>query len=232
MGRLIRQAGPCTLGTRRQRSHFDALVRAIVYQQLAGKAAAAIHGRSWPCSTGRDSRRRRSWRCRSRRCDRPGCREPRSRRSAISPRSRWTGPCRCGVLAPSDDEIVERLSSVRGIGRWTAEMFLLFQLGRPDVWPVDTVCATATDRQPLAVAPTAKGLMPLGVVYRPYPECRRLVLLACTSLAATCSRPEVERTGVRRRSRAASRSPRRAGHPGRRRRRARPRTPSRPRRCR
>ena len=43
--RLVRAAGPCTLGSRRQRDHFGALVRAIVFQQLAGKAANAIHGR-------------------------------------------------------------------------------------------------------------------------------------------------------------------------------------------
>src|SRR2546421_12620476 len=53
MRRLIRAAGPCTLGTRRMRDHFGALVRSIVFQQLAGKAAMAIHGRVMALFDGR-----------------------------------------------------------------------------------------------------------------------------------------------------------------------------------
>jgi 3-methyladenine DNA glycosylase/8-oxoguanine DNA glycosylase len=69
-----------------------------------------------------------------------------------------------------DDDIVERLSKVRGIGRWTAEMFLLFQLERPDVWPVDDLgvrkgFAIAWD---LAAMPAPKALAELGDPYRPY----------------------------------------------------------------
>ncbi|MDQ6692639.1 MAG: DNA-3-methyladenine glycosylase 2 family protein, partial [Candidatus Dormibacteraeota bacterium] len=69
-----------------------------------------------------------------------------------------------------DDEIVERLSSVRGIGRWTAEMFLIFQLGRPDVWPVDDLAV----RRGYAVIhalpgwPRPRELQLLGEIYRPY----------------------------------------------------------------
>jgi DNA-3-methyladenine glycosylase II len=167
---LIRQAGPCTLGTRRQRSHFDALVRAIVYQQLAGKAAAAIHGRFLALFDG-------------------GRLSPEAVLALSEPQMRSAGlsgakvasirdlaaksldgtvPKR-GFSRLSDDEIVERLSSVRGIGRWTAEMFLMFQLARPDVWPVDDL--GVRNGYGLAYempAPTPKELMPLGDVYRPY----------------------------------------------------------------
>src|SRR5207249_10815791 len=70
----------------------------------------------------------------------------------------------------ADDEIVARLSSVRGIGRWTAEMFLIFQLGRLDVWPVDDYgvrkgYALAYD---MAELPTPKELELLGNRFRPY----------------------------------------------------------------
>ena len=75
-----------------------------------------------------------------------------------------------GISRYDDDEIVERLSSVRGIGRWTAEMFLMFQLGRLDVWPVDDFgvrkgYATAWG---LAEMPTPKELTAYGETFRPY----------------------------------------------------------------
>jgi DNA-3-methyladenine glycosylase II len=70
----------------------------------------------------------------------------------------------------SDDEIVARLTTVRGIGRWTAEMYLLFELRRLDVWPVDDLgvrqgYAAAWNLTP---APTPKELTPLGDRFRPY----------------------------------------------------------------
>ena len=78
----------------------------------------------------------------------------------------------------SDDEIIERLVAVRGIGRWTAEMFLLFQLRRLDVWPVDDLAVRNGFAMihAMAVSPTAKQLDPLGGVYRPY---RSVVALYC-----------------------------------------------------
>jgi DNA-3-methyladenine glycosylase II len=74
-----------------------------------------------------------------------------------------------GLRAESDDEVVARLSAVRGIGRWTAEMFLMFQLRRLDVWPVGDLGV----RRGYGLAwgiptPTAKELEPLGEPFRPY----------------------------------------------------------------
>jgi len=171
MRRLVRAAGPSTLGTRRQRSHFDALVCAIVYQQLAGRAAAAIHGRFLALFDGT-------------RMTPEGVlalTEPQMRAVGLSGAKvasirdlaakslDGTVPLR-GFTRLSDDEIVERLSSVRGIGRWTAEMFLMFQLGRPDVWPVDDLGVRNGYRiaYELPEMPTAKELMPLGDAYRPF----------------------------------------------------------------
>jgi 3-methyladenine DNA glycosylase/8-oxoguanine DNA glycosylase len=70
----------------------------------------------------------------------------------------------------SDDELIGRLTKVRGIGRWTAEMYLMFQLRRLDIWPVDDLGV----RQGYGLAwkleppPTAKELEPLGGGFRPY----------------------------------------------------------------
>jgi DNA-3-methyladenine glycosylase II len=170
MARLVRKAGPCTLARRRQRSHFDALVRAIVYQQLAGRAAAAIHARFMalfdaPLSPegvlALPEARLRS-------AGLSGAKTASIRDLAARSLDGTVPLRRLGRL--EDDEIVERLSSVRGIGRWTAEMFLMFQLGRPDVWPVGDfgVRAGYAIAYELPSAPTPKELIPLGEVYRPY----------------------------------------------------------------
>ena len=70
----------------------------------------------------------------------------------------------------SDDEIVARLVTVRGVGRWTAEMFLLFQLHRPDVWPVDDLGVRNgwARIHEMAAPPTPKALQILGDALRPY----------------------------------------------------------------
>jgi 3-methyladenine DNA glycosylase/8-oxoguanine DNA glycosylase len=136
MARLIKAVGPIELRDPFENS-FAALVRSILYQQLAGSAAAAIHGRFLKLFTGGLS---------------PGAvialpdgamraaGLSGSKAAAISDLARkvedGSVPLQ-DVESLSDDEVVARLVQVRGIGRWTAEMFLIFQLGRLDVWPVD-----------------------------------------------------------------------------------------------
>jgi DNA-3-methyladenine glycosylase II len=74
-----------------------------------------------------------------------------------------------GLARESDEQIIARLSTVRGIGRWTAEMFLLFQLRRLDVWPVGDLGIRRGYRLAWQVpTPTARELDPLGDPYRPY----------------------------------------------------------------
>ncbi len=155
---------------RRQGDYFNALVRAIVYQQLATKAAAAIHGRFIALFGGEpvpaailavpDEALR-------------GCGLSTAKMLAIRDlalkSTDGTVPLE-RIEKLSDDEIVARLSAVRGIGRWTAEMFLIFQLGRQDVWPVDDLGV----RRGYAVIhhlpewPKPKELQALGEIYRPY----------------------------------------------------------------
>src|SRR6266508_187515 len=74
-----------------------------------------------------------------------------------------------GLRAESDAEVVARLTTVRGIGKWTAEMFLMFQLRRLDVWPVGDLGVRKGFALAWGIAtPTAKQLEPLGEPYRPY----------------------------------------------------------------
>ena len=113
------------------------LARAIVFQQLATRAAAAIHGRFVAAIGGSvtaeailatDSTALRGAGL--------SAAKTASLLDLATKVADGTVPLR-GIEALDDDEIVARLTEVRGIGRWTAEMFLLFELQRPDVWPVD-----------------------------------------------------------------------------------------------
>ena len=144
----------------------------IVFQQLAG-ARGAGHPRAGPGhGRRRADARRRSPRSPTRRCAPPGCRPTSWRRCATSrPRSSTAPSISSALAALSDDEIVARLVTVRGIGRWTAEMYLMFELRRLDVWPVDDLGV----RQGYGLAwgldppPTAEGSSsPLGDRFRPY----------------------------------------------------------------
>lgn len=138
LARVIDEAGPFALRPQKLQSPFQALLRAIVYQQLSGKAAATILGRVTDLFPGRRGI------------------QPQAMLDMSEILLRQAGMSRAKVLAvrdlaaktlegtvPSlarlkkmdDDEIIERLVSVRGIGRWTVEMLLMFRLGRPDVLP-------------------------------------------------------------------------------------------------
>jgi len=168
LARLIARAGP--LESRPvQGDHFRSLVRAIVFQQLAGRAAAAIHGRLEAALGGQIS---------------PAgilAAEPETLRGAGLSANKaasitdlatktldGTVPLD-GIEAFDDDEIVARLTTVRGIGRWTAEMFLLFELQRPDVWPVDDLGVrngwTLIHALPEMIKP--KALEAAGEAFRP-----------------------------------------------------------------
>ena len=168
--RLITEAGPPRVRPPTE-TNFGALVRAVLYQQLAGAAAAAIHGRliaalggeviperllSLPADT-----------LRSVGLSANKAASLRDLATKVLDGTVVLDPA--GLRAQSDAEVIDRLSTVRGIGIWTAQMFLIFQLRRLDVWPT----ADLGVRKGFGLAwgiptPTAKELEPLGDPYRPY----------------------------------------------------------------
>ena len=167
---LIAAAGPIRLG-RRTGSHFAGLVEAIVYQQLAGPAARAIHGRLVAAldddvqpeallSLSDETLRAAGLSANKARSLRDLAAKVLDGTVILSPR---------GLSRQSDEEVIARLSTVRGIGPWTAQMFLIFRLRRLDVWPTGDFGV----RQGYGLAwkvpmPTARELEPLGDPYRPY----------------------------------------------------------------
>jgi DNA-3-methyladenine glycosylase II len=151
--------------------NLGTLVRAVVYQQLAGAAAAAIHGRLMAAMDGEVTPERllalsdaalRSAGLSGRKAE-----TLRDLAAKVTDGTVVLDPRR--LRAESDDDVIARLSSVRGIGAWTAQMFLLFQLRRLDVWPTGDLGV----RKGYGLAwgiptPTPKQLDQLGDSYRPY----------------------------------------------------------------
>ncbi|MFN0099215.1 MAG: DNA-3-methyladenine glycosylase family protein [Gemmatimonadaceae bacterium] len=137
LGRWIAEAGPCTLRRDNAGAHFHHIARSIVYQQLSGAAASTIWGRVLGLYGGT--------------MPEPAqvIRTPDATLRGLGLSGRkveyikdLARHARSGALpedalhAMDDDEVIAALTQVRGIGEWTAQMFLMFRLGRPDVLPV------------------------------------------------------------------------------------------------
>lgn len=153
------------------RDVFDALARAIVYQQLAGRAAAAIHGRFTALFDGAPPDPAAVLRLPPEALRSAGLSSAKAAAILDLAVKLADGTVPAAELAGMvDEEVVARLSTVRGIGRWTAEMFLLFDLGRPDVWPVGDygVRKGWAVIHGLADLPAPRELMALGEPLRPH----------------------------------------------------------------
>lgn len=170
LAHLVAQVGPIRHRPRNPDGHFGALVRSIVFQQLAGRAAQAIFGRVLAAVGGELSPEALAavpdevLRAAGLSANKLASLRDLSAKVLDGTVDLTTSSRR------SDDEIIAGLVIVRGIGRWTAEMYLMFELRRLDVWPVDDLGV----RQGYGLAwgldppPLAKELAPLGDPFRPY----------------------------------------------------------------
>lgn len=174
LARVIRQVGPVNVVPPRGVNPYMSLVRAVAHQQLTGKAANTILGRVLALYPGRKfptpedllntpNRKLRaagfSWA------------KVKAVKDIAAKTIEGVVPSTSrALLKLSDDKIVERLTSVRGVGKWTVEMMLIFTLGRPDVWPVDDYGV----RKGLALVyklkdlPTRKETLTFGERWRPH----------------------------------------------------------------
>ena len=151
---------------------FDSLAESIAYQQLSGKAAATIWGRVRALFPGKylDPRAVVSTPDEKLR----GAGLSRSKVAALKDLAAktidGTVPTLRAALKMTDEELIERLIAVRGIGRWTVEMLLLFDLGRPDVWPIHDYGVQKGFAKVFGKrkVPTPKQLMKHGEKWRPY----------------------------------------------------------------
>jgi DNA-3-methyladenine glycosylase II len=172
MRALIRRVGPCGLAVRNH-SPFETLIRAIAHQQIHGRAAEAILGRFIALFPGRRFPTPADIATVSvRKMRRAGFSRGKIRAIRHISRKARAGfvPTRRACHRLTDEEIIERLTELHGVGQWTVEMLLLFTLGRPDVLPVDDFGV----REGFKVAygrrkqPTPKQLRRYGERWRPY----------------------------------------------------------------
>lgn len=168
---LIRKHGPCGLAAAQRADHFSALVRAIVGQQLSTKAATTIHRRlielvgngvATPeaIATLTDAQLRSVGLSRQKTAYlRDLCAKVAGREVHLDALGRMT-----------DDEVIAELTKIKGVGRWTAEMFLMFRLHRPDVLPVGDlgIVNAVKNVYRLRKKPTADRIEKIGEAWRPY----------------------------------------------------------------
>ena len=193
---IIKQHGPCGLGAVRDRyDHFAMLVRAIVFQQLSTKAATTIHTRLIAHMPA-------------------GSATPEALVALTDEQLRLAGISRQKAaylrdlgekvrtgLVPleavdnlNDEDVIAALTQVKGIGRWTAEMFLIFRLGRPDVLPLNDlgIINAIQKAYRLRKKPTPDRMRKLGEAWRPFRS------IACWYLWRSLEPPPVRPRRTRR----------------------------------
>jgi DNA-3-methyladenine glycosylase II len=172
LGAAIKRIGPCALASHQRNDHLSALAGAIVSQQLSTKAAATIFGRFLALFPDGEI---------------PGAAaiaaidDGALRGVGLSGQKVGYVRDLCGRIADGrlrldeldalpDDDVIERLTSVKGFGRWTAEMFLMFRLHRPDVLPADDlgIVKAVQKLYGLRKTPDAKRILRIGEAWRPY----------------------------------------------------------------
>jgi DNA-3-methyladenine glycosylase II len=173
MARLMARVGPCRLLVEKGREPYEALVRAIAHQQLHGRAAETILGRflalypaiAFPTPAmvlGSDDAVLR------------GCGFSASKVAGIRDIAVHAAagdvPTRREAGRLTDAELIARLSAIRGVGRWTVEMLLIFTLGRPDVLPIDDFGVREGYRllHGLDAQPRPRDLAAIGEAWAPY----------------------------------------------------------------
>jgi len=139
MAAAIERVGPCTMIPRADGTHFDHLARAIVFQQLSGGAASTIYGRFKERVGGGTDAPTPAQILASDEATLRVCGLSAAKTRAIVDLARHVRDARLPldvIDTMDDDAVIDALVAVRGVGRWTAQMFLMFRLGRPDVLPV------------------------------------------------------------------------------------------------
>lgn len=172
LGAAVKRIGPCGLASRQRTDHLSALAGAIVSQQLSTKAAATIFGRFVALLPNPQSLDAAAIDA----LDDAALRGVGLSRQKVGYLRDLCarigdGRLRLDALdALPDDEVIGRLTAVKGFGRWTAEMFLMFRLHRPDVLPADDLGIVKAVRKlyGLRKRPDAKRILKIGDRWRPY----------------------------------------------------------------
>ncbi len=170
---LIAKVGPSRLAIERKREPYQALMRAVAYQQLHGRAAEAILGRVVALFPDHPFPPPELFLARTdeelRACGLSANKLRAMRDIAEKTAAGWV-PSRAAAARLKNEALIERLTALRGVGRWTVEMLLIFSLGRTDVLPVDDFGVREGYRKlkNLAAQPKPKDLAEIGQAWSPY----------------------------------------------------------------
>lgn len=171
MAEVIALVGRCDLQPRADGTHFDAVMRSIIFQQLSGQAAGTIHRRFRDLYGGRDPKPEELIRTPDEKMRSIGLSRQKTAYLKDLAARVIAGDCPIDTLHDlPDDRIVEALTAVKGVGRWTAQMFLMFRLGRPDVLPdLDLGIQKGIKRAyGLRKHPAPKRVLKIGAKWAPY----------------------------------------------------------------
>lgn len=172
LGRLMRKVGPFVLKISEHRSPYQWLLRSIIFQQLNGKAASTIHARVRTLYGGRDPKPAELLATEDAKLAGAGL--SRQKLAALKDLARHAEagrvPSARKMSRMSDEDIIELLTAIRGVGRWTVEMLLIFGLGRADVLAVDdfAIRKSAMLLHGLVAMPDRRTLGEIGDRWRPY----------------------------------------------------------------
>jgi DNA-3-methyladenine glycosylase II len=190
LGNLIAQIGECQIVLKPEQEPYQSLIRAIAYQQIHGKAAAAILGRFLAMYADSSDEQFPSAMqiVQTDDLDIRACgfseRKTNTIKGIAQAALEGMVPSLTEAHQLSDEALIARLTTLKGIGRWTVEMFLMFNLGRHDVWPVDDfgVRQGYKKMKRLEEAPTPKQLKQIGAAYAPYRSIAAWYLWRATEL--------------------------------------------------
>lgn len=185
--RLIAEVGPCGLKPKTEREPYEGLVRSIAYQQLHARAAESIFGRFlalYPNETFPSPARILATDAQEMRACGFSAAKVATIRGIAEKMLDGTVPTRSVALTMTDEELIERLTSLRGVGRWTVQMLLIFTLERPDILPIDDFGVREGWRllKSLPNKPTPKELARIGEAWSPYRSTATWYLWRATEL--------------------------------------------------
>jgi DNA-3-methyladenine glycosylase II len=199
LARVIERVGPCRFGANSAGTHFEAVVRSIIYQQLSGKAARTIHARFQALYGG----------CTPTPAELLSTSVEQLRsvglsRQKIAYLQDLAAKVQCGAVPIetlhelTDEQIIDALTRIKGVGRWTAQMFLMFRLGRPNVLPeLDLgVRKAIMGAYQMRALPTPQQIARLGAKWQPYCTIASWYLWRSLELAQEPSLPtRIKRAG-------------------------------------
>ncbi len=196
--RIIESVGPCRFQPRAEGTHFDAVGRAIVYQQLSGSAASTIYGRFTAIYDGRPPTPAELVATSDERLRAAGLsRQKIGYLRDLAARAHGGEIAFDALHELPDESIIEALTSVKGVGVWTAQMFLMFRLGRPDILPdLDLGIRKAIRRAyRLRKDPSARRVHEIGRKWAPYRTIASWYLWRSLDVAGASRTPPAKRQG-------------------------------------